>query len=207
MFTGIVQGTARVHRTEDGAQSRRLELEFPEAAVAGLQRGASVAIAGVCLTVVGQEGRRVSFDCVDETLSRTTVGGLGEGASVNFERAARFGDEVGGHVLSGHVWGKGTVVARAESDDNCALTLHVEPALLRYVFEKGFVGVDGCSLTVGAVDREAATFRVHLIPETLRVTTLGEAAVGSLVNVEADAMTQAVVDTVERVLAARGERG
>ena len=125
---------------------------------------------------------------------------------MNFERAARFGDEIGGHQLSGHVWGAGEVVERAELPANVALTVGLPVELMRYVFEKGYIGVDGTSLTIGTVDREARTFQLHLIPETLQVTTLGRVSVGDTVNIEVDAMTQAVVDTVERVLAARGGR-
>lgn len=203
MFTGIVQGRAEVRGVESGTASRRFRLAFPAGATDGLQRGASVAIAGVCLTAVTIEADEVEFDVIDETLDRTTLGRLERGDRPNFERAARFGDEVGGHVLSGHVWGLGTVVERVQTDDNCALTLQVPGPILKYVFEKGYVAIDGTSLTVGTVDRAAGTFRLHLIPETLQVTTLGTVATGDVVNVEVDATTQAVVDTVERVLAER----
>ena len=205
MFTGIVQGTAEVKAVESGADSRRLLLAFPEGATAGLVRGASVAVSGVCLTAVAIDGRDVAFDVIDETLRRSTLGTAAAGHALNFERAARFGDEVGGHQLSGHVWGVGEVVERQDRDDNRALVVRVEPGVMRYVFEKGYIGIDGTSLTVGAVDREAGTFSLHLIPETLEVTTLGAAEVGARVNVEVDAMTQAVVDTVERVLAERAD--
>ncbi len=203
MFTGIVQGVASVHAIEERPAFRRLGLTFPEGATEGLQRGASVSVSGVCLTVVEHRGEEVAFDVIDETLARSTLGALVVGDAVNYERAARFGDEVGGHALSGHVWGRGEVVERRDEGENRALRVRTGPDVLRYVFEKGYIGIDGTSLTVGRVDREASTFWLHLIPETLAVTTLGAAERGTSLNVEVDAMTQAVVDTVERVLAER----
>lgn len=202
MFTGIVQGTAEVHAAEGDAEARRLQLRFPGGGAADLARGASVSVSGVCLTAVEIDADQVCFDVIGETLARTTLGALAAGDRVNFERAARFGDEIGGHLMSGHVWGTAEVIERIETEDNCTLGLSVAPQTIRYVLEKGFIGLDGTSLTVGRV--EGTTFRVHLIPETLAVTTLGQAAVGDRINVEIDAMTQAVVDTTERVLAARG---
>lgn len=203
MFTGIVQGTARVEAVEDRPGFRRLWLRFPAGATDGLVRGASVAVAGTCLTAVDLQGDRVGFDCIDETLRLTRLGALAVGHRVNFERSARLNDEIGGHLLSGHVRTTVTVADRVDSADNRALTLQTDPETLRYVLPKGYVALDGCSLTVGVVDRERSTFTVHLIPETLAVTTLGELGVGDRLNLEVDAMTQAVVDTVERVLSQR----
>ncbi|HHO50941.1 MAG TPA: riboflavin synthase subunit alpha [Deltaproteobacteria bacterium] len=201
MFTGIVQGTAQIRAVEARTEARRLTLAFPAGATDRLIHGASVAVSGVCLTAVGIEGSEVSFDVIDETLARTTLGAMAPGDRVNFERAARIGDEIGGHLLSGHVWGTVEVVERRETEDNRALALRAEHSVMRYVFEKGFVGLDGVSLTVGRIEPDA--FWVHLIPETLAITTLGDADTGTRINLEADAMTQAVVETTERVLAAR----
>lgn len=203
MFTGIVRGVATVGEVRDADGLRALLVRFPDHAMDGVERGASVSVAGTCLTVVEAEGDTVRFDCIDETLARTTLGRLGPGDPVNFERAARLGDEIGGHLLSGHVIDVGRIVAREELDGNLALTIRVAPSTARYVLAKGYVGVEGASLTVGDTDPVAHTFRVHLIPETRRITTLGALAVGDPVNVEVDAMTQAVVDTVERVLNGR----
>jgi riboflavin synthase len=143
----------------------------------------------------------VAFDCIDETLRRTTLGSLGVGGRVNVERAARFGDEIGGHLLSGHVVGTMGIARRSEVEGNLTLEFVGVGAPLRYVLPKGYVAVDGCSLTVGDVGADG--FTVHLIPETRRITTLGELRPGDRANLEVDAQTQAVVDTVERVLAAR----
>jgi riboflavin synthase len=201
MFTGIVAGRATVTDLRDTAGLRRLVVRLPE--VQGLTIGASVSIAGTCLTAVHIQGNDVSFDCIDETLARTTLGALTPGQSVNFESAARIGDEIGGHLLSGHITGMALVRARDEHEGNLAYTFEVEPPVLRYVFEKGYIGVDGVSLTIGEVDRPQRTFRVHLIPETRRVTTLDALRPGDRVNIEVDSLTQAAVDTVERIMDSR----
>jgi riboflavin synthase len=204
MFTGIVQGTATVAAVHDRDQLRRLVLDLPPGRGQGLVPGASVAVGGVCLTAVEITGDQVAFDVIDETLARTTLGGLGSGDPVNIERAARFGDEIGGHLLSGHIWGTAQVVDVVQSETNHAITFRAPPSALPCLLPKGYVGIEGCSLTIGEVDAAAGTFRVHLIPETLRITTLGVLRPGDRVNLELDSMTQAVVATVERVLAARG---
>jgi riboflavin synthase len=205
MFTGIVQGTARVVAADRDGGLLHLVLELPEGRADGLVPGASVAVAGTCLTAVAIDGRRVAFDCIGETLARTTLGALRPEGRVNVERAARFGDEIGGHLLSGHVAVAAEVVDRAEEGGNLALWFAVPAPWGRYVLPKGYVAIDGCSLTVGEVraDGDAARFAVHLIPETRRITTLDALAPGDRVNLEVDAQTQAVVDTVARVLAAR----
>jgi riboflavin synthase len=207
MFTGIVQGRARVGEIADRNGVRRLWLSFPDGATEGLGIGASVAVDGVCLTAVEIDGQRVRFDAIDETLQRSTLGDLAVGQAVNFERAARFSDEIGGHLISGHVFCRSVVSARESTGDNVRMAFRLPPEAVPYVFEKGFIGVDGISLTVGLVDLETSTFSVHLIPETLSVTTLGDKGVGGTVNIELDAMTQAVVATVERVLRQRGLAG
>lgn len=204
MFTGIVQGTAKVHDLTDHSALRRLVLDLPPGLGAGLTQGASVSVAGVCLTAVVIAKDRVSFDVIDETLERTTLGALQVGDRVNVERAARFGDEIGGHLISGHIAGTAEVTRVDRTATNCAITLRAPVETVPYLLPKGYVGLDGCSLTLGQVNRADATFQVHLIPETLRVTTLDQARPGTRINLEIDAMTQAVVATVERVLRERG---
>ncbi len=203
MFTGIVQGLGTVRAVEDRGDFRRLLIELPDGARAGLATGASIAVDGVCLTIVSFDARTVWFDVIDETLRLTTLGRLAVGDRVDIERAARMGDEIGGHNLSGHVAGVGTITRRDDSENNVAIVIQVPAPLRPYLLHKGYIGVDGASLTVGTVDAAAGTFSIHLIPETLRLTVLGDKRVGDAVNIELDAMTQAVVDTVERVLAAR----
>jgi riboflavin synthase len=205
MFTGIVQGRGCVVALDDHTSFRRLTVELPEGRAGGLETGASVSVAGTCLTAVEIDGPRVCFDVIDETLRLTTLGGLTVGDAVNIERAATFGSEIGGHVLSGHIMGTAELVRRVPSERNLALYLRLPPAMHPYVLPKGYVSVDGCSLTVGTV--EDGVFSLHIIPETIRLTTLGDRAVGDRFNIEVDAMTQAVVETVQRVLAARTDLG
>jgi len=202
MFTGIVQGRGQIAAVEDQPGLRRLRVQLPEGRGAGLQIGASVSIDGVCLTAVAFDGDAVDFDLIAETLARTSLGSLVLGAAVNIERAARLGDELGGHLLSGHVSATAPLVARIDDENNVELQFLAPVELRPYLFEKGYVGLDGCSLTLGRV-LDDGRFSVHLIPETLRVTTLGQKAIGARVNVEADAMTVAVVQTTEATLARR----
>ena len=202
MFTGIVQGRGTVEALEDRASFRRLTIRLPEGRAGGLEPGASVSVAGTCLTAVVIDGHRVAFDVIDETLRLTTLGNLAVGDAVNIERAATFGAEIGGHVLSGHIMGTAELVRRVPSENNLALYVRIPPSMQPYVLPKGYVAVDGCSLTIGTV--EGDVFSLHIIPETLRLTTLGDRQIGDRFNIEVDAMTQAVVETVQRVMAARG---
>jgi riboflavin synthase len=201
VFTGIVQGRATVAGVTDTDGVRALTLQFPPGALTGLTIGASIAVDGVCLTAVASDADQARFDVIDETLALTTLGALAPDHVVNFERAAAFGDEIGGHLLSGHVVATVEVVARTERDANLELVLRVPADHLKHVLPKGYVALDGISLTIGRV--EGDTFSVHLIPETRRVTTLDAKRPGDRINLEVDAMTQAVVATVERVLAQR----
>ncbi len=168
---------------------------------AGLELGASVAIDGVCLTVARLSGTRALFQVIPETLERSTLGGLGVGASVSVERSYRVGDEIGGHEVSGHVTGTGRIVSIEKDGGRFDLRIAVPPEWMKYILPKGFVAVDGSSLTVGATYADG--FHLHLIPETLRLTNFGNKAVGERLNIELDRRTVAIVDTVERVLAER----
>jgi riboflavin synthase len=202
MFTGIVQGTY-------GVTSVHRELDLLTYAVAldaervdDLEVGASVSIDGVCQTVVSIEGHRVSFDAIRETLDRTTLGALQAGDQVAVERSARVGDEVGGHDVSGHVIGQGEVVLARKEGHVCVLGIGVPPSWMKYVLNKGFIAVDGSSLTVCDATADGS-FAVHLIPETLRLTRLGQKRLGDRLNIELDPRTVAIVDTVERVMEER----
>ncbi|MCP1313063.1 MULTISPECIES: riboflavin synthase subunit alpha [unclassified Halomonas] len=205
MFTGIVQGTAEIVDILELDGFRTHVVALSPALREGLALGASVAHNGVCLTVTRVEGERVSFDLMRETLRLTNLGALAVGECVNIERAARFGDEIGGHSMSGHIIDMAEVVAIDEAPNNRRLWFALPASLGRFVFEKGYIGVDGISLTVGDVRRgdERVEFSVNLIPETLERTTLKERLPGSKVNIEVDPQTQVIVETVERVLAAR----
>ncbi|WP_432473062.1 riboflavin synthase subunit alpha [Amphritea sp. HPY] len=198
MFTGIVQGIATVITAELKNQFMQLTLELPDNHTDNLQTGASIAVNGTCLTITAFDGNRVQFDLIMETLRVTNLGTLQAGSKVNFERAARFGDEIGGHLLSGHVHTQATICQIEQPQDNRIIWFEAEPELMKYILPKGFVALNGCSLTIGEVENNR--FNVYLIPETLTVTTFGAASVGTKINLEVDSQTQAVVDTVERYM-------
>lgn len=199
MFTGIVKGSCEVVEVVDRPGLRTLTLALPTSLRQGLESGASVAIAGVCLTTTAIRDDGVSFDAIRETSDRTTLGRLRRGDRVNVERSARAGDEIGGHEVSGHVDGTAEIATVDRPPGNHVVTFRAPRELLRYVFPKGFVALDGCSLTVVDVDRDAGTFSVHLIPETLRVTTFGDKREGDRVNLEIERRTQVIVDTVREI--------
>ena len=202
MFTGITRGTFPVVQIARKPDLLRYWLELPDSLVQGLALGASVAIDGVCQTVVAIEDGRVVFEAIKETLERTTLDGLQEGRLVSVERSFRVGDEIGGHEVSGHVTGTGTIEQAHHEGDVHQLTIGVPAEWMKYILPKGFVAVDGSSLTLGRTAPQGS-FELHLIPETLRLTNLGRKGVGDRVNIELDARTVAIVDTVERVLAQR----
>jgi len=201
MYTGITRGTFPVARLSRTPDLLRYAVELDAELTQGLERGASVAIDGVCQTVVAIDGNQVTFEAIRETLERTTLGELALGARVSVERSCRIGDELGGHELAGHVIGTGRIAAARHEGDLHGLQIAVPAAWMKYVMPKGFIAVDGSSLTVG--ETEAEGFAVHLVPETLRLTNLGDKRAGDRVNIELDARTVAIVDTVERVLAQR----
>ncbi|MBV7299355.1 riboflavin synthase subunit alpha [Enterovibrio paralichthyis] len=201
MFTGIVQTTAEVVSIVKKAQFQSHGVKFSPELLQGLEIGASVAHNGCCLTVTRIEGDIVWFDLMQATLALTNLGGLNEGDSINLERAAKFGDEIGGHAMSGHIMCTATVVDIVETENNRQVWFALPQGINKYVFDKGYIGIDGISLTIGDVKQEQ--FCVNLIPETLNRTNMGWRKVGDIVNIEVDPQTQAVVDTVERVLAAR----
>ena len=196
MFTGIVAGISQITAIEDGEEIRSFVVDlagFDE----GLEVGASVALDGVCMTVVSIEGTLVRFDAIPETLERTTLGGLVAEDWVNVERSLRMGDELGGHILSGHILMTARILQRTERGEGVDLLIENPTEAIPYILEKGYVAVDGMSLTVGEVSE--SSFALHIIPETLRVTTIGEKQVGHSVNIEIDSRTQAVVDTIRRM--------
>ncbi|MDO5058479.1 MAG: riboflavin synthase subunit alpha [Neisseria sp.] len=203
MFTGIVQGLGEITAVEGDEHFRSHTVRLPEAWTQGLETGASVAHNGCCLTVTEIKGDEVRFDLMGETLAKTNLGRLKSGDKVNIERAARFGDEIGGHVMSGHIMTTTEIVRIEQNGRNHTVWLALPECAAPYVFSKGFVGLDGCSLTVGEVKDGA--FNVHLIPETLERTLFGSRQAGDVVNLEIDAHTQAVVDTVARVMAQKNE--
>jgi riboflavin synthase len=194
VFTGIVRELGRVVSIDGGEDGARLRIAAPEAA-AEAAPGDSIAIAGVCLTVVAATDGEVEFDAVAETLRRSSLGRLEVGADVNVEPALRAGEPLGGHYVQGHVDGVGSVRAIEREGDGCLVRFEAPPEVLRYCVEKGSVTVEGVSLTVTDVDESG--FGVALVPHTLSVTTLGVLEPGDEVNLEADVLAK----YVERLLA------
>jgi len=201
MFTGIVQDCLPVATLEQKVGLTTLSFQFTPTLLDGLQIGASVALNGTCCTVTRIEGDRVSFDAIAETLRLTNLSDLVAGSPVNIERSAKVGDEIGGHLMSGHIVGTAQVKSVDESENNRRIMFSLDPAWCPYVFHKGFLALNGASLTVATIDKAQAEMSVTLIPETLRVTNFALLQPGDRVNVELDQQTQAIVDTVTRVLA------
>ena len=183
MFTGIVQGRASLVELVEKENFRTHVVALPDALLKGLETGASVAHNGCCLTVAKIDGNKISFDLMQETLRLTNLGDLAIGDEVNIERAARFGDEIGGHSMSGHIMCTTEVKEIVESENNYQIWFALPAGYEKYVFEK------------------EGNFSVNLIPETLRRTVIAQRKVGSRINIEIDPQTQAIVDTVERVMA------
>lgn len=211
MFTGIVQSQARVVGLERRAGLHTALLEFAPGFCADLAIGASVACDGVCLTVARiLSPVQAQFDIMQPTLERTTLGNLELGALLCVERAAKEGAEVGGHVLSGHVDFAAPLLAIEKGEHNYKMRFGLERRFSPYVFERGYIAVNGASLTVARLQKSQDTdvgnaghdawFEVWLVPETRRVTTLEAKRVGDLVNIEIERSTQVIVDTLRSVL-------
>jgi riboflavin synthase len=200
MFTGIVQGVATIKRIQDQTGLRTIQLAFPAGFDHDLQIGASVATDGVCLTVTKLFEDAAEFDIMQQTLAITTLGSYAENVQVNVERAAKDGAEIGGHPLSGHVDFVAELVQIRQLENNYVMRIAVPKEWMRYIFAKGYIAINGASLTIAEVDREANWFEVWLIPETLRMTVFGQKKVGDSLNIEIERQTQVVVDTVRNML-------
>ncbi len=200
MFTGIVQGIGIIVSINKKISVNNISIEMGKISN-NLQNGASVSINGVCLTVANIIDSTVTFDAIQETLKRSTLGSLKRGDEVNLERALKFGDELGGHLLSGHIMSTAIVADYEKIGQSVDMKISINDKLSPFIIEKGYIAIDGISLTVGQVDEGG--FSLHLIPETLRFTTIGGKGLGEHVNIEVDSMTQTIVSTVERIL---GER-
>ncbi|OZG70269.1 riboflavin synthase subunit alpha [Hahella sp. CCB-MM4] len=201
MFTGIVQCVARIVEVNDKSGIRTFEIEFPDGFCRDLEIGASVAIDGVCLTVTELlSDMRVKFDVMLQSLLITTLSEYPPETQVNAERAAKDGAEIGGHPLSGHVDFKTSLLSINQVEDNYCLRLALEGNWKRYVFPKGYIALNGASLTIAEVNKQEGWFEVWLIPETRRMTVFESKGVGSQINVEIERGTQVVVDTVRDTL-------
>jgi riboflavin synthase len=195
MFTGIVQATGRVAGTEKRGGDLRLIVEAPDFGSEGIPSGDSISVSGCCLTVTEAGSGTLAFDVSNETLSLTTLGGLRAGDRVNLEPALRLSDRLGGHLVSGHVDGVGTIVAIEADARSQRWTIEAPAALARYIASKGSICVDGASLTINAVSGNR--FEVNLIPHTVAATTFGDRRTGDRVNLEVDLLAR----YLERLLA------
>ena len=205
MFTGIVATKGTLISVQRLDNLQKMVISAPANCLEQLSIGASVSVNGVCLTVTRHELKtndvvgQIYVDVIAETLQKTNLGELQRGDKVNLERSVTFGTEIGGHLLSGHIHCCAELVTIEQADNRFDLHLKLDPKWLKFVLPKGFIAVNGASLTVGEVFTDG--FMIHLIPETLNITNLGQLQPGDSVNVELDQQTMAIVSTVERVLA------
>ncbi|GAA1777565.1 riboflavin synthase [Agromyces lapidis] len=195
MFTGIIEELGRITRVERTADAARLTVHGP-LAVEGVKHGDSIAVSGVCLTVVDFDAQGFTADVMAQTLAMSTLDAAGEGLAVNLERATKVGDRIGGHIVQGHIDGTARVLEIRPGEAWRVIRFSLDPEHAPLVVDKGSIAVDGVSLTVSAVgvddDGDGDWFEVSLIPETLAATTLGERAVGDLVNIETDILARQV---------------
>lgn len=201
MFTGIIRYQGTIDGVERRAGDVRLTVAVPAEAAGGLVLGDSVAVNGVCLTVAGLKGNAFAADVSNETLGLTTLGDIGVGSRVNLEPALALGERLGGHLVSGHVDGIGTVRSVAGDARSLRIAINVPAALTRYLAKKGSVCVDGVSLTINAVSGD--TFDVNIIPHTAGETTIGRYAAGTRVNIEVDLLAR----YLERLIGGNDDTG
>lgn len=198
MYTGIVQAVAPVTDIIRHDGYTEFHVEFPARLVEGLQIGGSVAVEGVCLSATSIRGNTVTFDAMDATLSRTNLSDLKVGDGVNLERSAKPTDENGGHAIAGHIATTATLVGSKSEMPGAHIRFSVPEDWAKYIFPRGFLAVNGASLTVA--EAEGNVFQINLIPETLRQTTFPRYTVGDKLNIEVDHQTMVMVDVVERTL-------
>lgn len=201
MFSGIVQGTGKVSKITTKKDHITLEISAPKNFNKKLKKGASISVDGVCLTSLDNGKNKLRFDVIEETLKRTNLKTLSRGSLVNLERSINASTEVGGHLMSGHIHFTGKVIKTSFRDSTGDILIKFSSKFKEYIFEKGYIGLNGCSLTLGKVNKDS--FYIHLIPETLSVTNLKNLKKDSLVNVEIDQNTIAIVETVKNTLASQ----
>lgn len=200
MYSGIVSGPFKITDTTKKDGLLTFTVNVPSEFTKDLQLGASVGIDGVCLTVIKFTDTSITFDAMQQTLDVTTLDEIEDGYEINLERSLKGGEEIGGHIISGHIDGKAEIVEIETPPNNCILKIKIPKEFTKYVFNKGFIAINGCSLTVAEIDKETAILTFWLIPETLQNTTFNQKKIGDYVNFEVERNTQAMVDTVERFL-------
>jgi len=198
MFSGIVQETGKVIEFVKEKDIYSLSIDSSSDFISGLKKGASVSVNGVCLTVKDANPEILRFDLVEETIKRTNFQKINAGDNVNLERSLKMGDEIGGHLVSGHIHGTSKVISIDMRDESWDVEFSVEPFMQDYILHKGDVAINGCSLTVGEISKES--FMIHLIPETLSITNLFQLQQNSIVNIELDQNTVVIADTVKKYL-------
>ena len=204
MFSGIVQGKGKILKIVSKKNHISLEIESPKNFNKKLKKGASISVNGICLTSLDDGEKSLKFDVINETLSKTNISIASRGSLVNLERSITASTEIGGHLMSGHIHFAGKVEKVLTKNTNKDIQIKFPKKYKEYIFEKGYIGVNGCSLTLGKINSDS--FFVHLIPETLSVTNLNTLKKGSLVNIEIDQNTIAIVETVKNSLAAQKSR-
>ena len=200
MYSGITKGLYDVIALTILPGLSNYTVHLSPELCSGLTPGDSVSVDGVCQTVVRIEGTSVSFQAIQETLDRTTLQALHLGYRVSIERSLRWGDEMGGHEVFGHVFGQGCIHEIRQEHDHLTVIIQCNPSWMKYILPKGFIAVDGSSLTVGKTYPELGLFFLHLIPETIQRTHFSYKKASDHVNLEFDHKTKTIVDTVERVM-------
>lgn len=201
MFSGIVNGTGKVSKVTSRKDCISIEIMPPKNFNNRLKKGASVSVDGVCLTSLDSGKTKLKFDVIDETLARTNLKLIKKNSLVNLERSITASTEIGGHLMSGHIHFTGEVKKIISKENTKDIVIDFPKKFKQYILEKGYIGVNGCSLTIGKVKNNS--FNLHLIPETLSITNLKDLVKGDLVNIEIDQNTIAIVETVKNYLTAQ----
>jgi len=199
MFSGIVSHKSKVLKLESFSDFIRIHISTPKNFNKGLKKGASISVNGVCLTSKDNGNKNLKFDVIEETLLKTNLKHILKGDIVNLERSIKASSEIGGHLMSGHIHFTGVVKKIFEKENTKDMRISISREYSDYILEKGYIGVNGCSLTIGKVFKNQ--FNIHLIPETLKISNLEKLEEKDLVNIEIDQTTIAIVDTVKKTLA------
>ena len=198
MFSGIVQTVGKIESIKDKNNIKTIRIETHGDYLKDIAIGQSVSVDGVCLSLVKKNKEYCEFEAVEETINRTTLGSYKQGTKVNLEKSLKFGDTVGGHFVSGHIHTRGRIVEVELVGESKNILVEIEEKWIKYLTEKGYISVNGASITIGKVSKN--TFYVHLIPETLKTTNLDELIYDNYVNLEFDQATIAIVDTTEKLI-------
>lgn len=198
MFSGIVQEIGIIDSLVEGNEHLTITVSCSMEFAKDKKVGDSVSVDGVCLTITKKTNSSLTFDAVKETLERTIIKNYAKGSYVNIESSLSFGGSVGGHLMSGHIHLKGIVKEVLIVGDSKDIVIDTSPEWSKYLSEKGYIGINGCSITIGKI--HDSRFQIHLIPETLKTTNLDNLVFGDEINLEIDQSTIAIVDTTERIL-------